>query len=71
MTIEKLDFLFPFIIFVYGAIMTIVLHHPVLVTLAETRFPAPLFQQMRGHRFLALICLFLGAIWSLQNLWFK
>ena len=69
MTPEKLDLIFPFFVFAYGALMTFVLHHPVLVQLAEDRLPYNLLQQMRGHRVLGLICLGIGAFWSLQNVW--
>ncbi len=69
MTPEKLDLIFPFFVFAYGALMTFVLHHPTLVQLAENRLPHAILQQMRGHRVLGLICLAVGAFWSLQNVW--
>lgn len=50
--------------------MTFVLNWTPLVRLAEERLPAPILQQMRSHRILAVFCLLLGALWSLQNLWF-
>ncbi len=70
MDIKTLDFLFPFFICFYGALMTFVLNCAPLVRIAEDRFPATLLTQMRSHRLLALFCLLLGALWSLQNLWF-
>jgi len=69
MTPEKLDLIFPFIVFTYGAVMTLVLHHPFFVELAEQRLPYNVYQQIRGHRGLGLVCLAVGAIWSTQNLW--
>ena len=69
MTPEKLDLIFPFFVFGYGATMTLVLHHPFFVELAEQRLPGSLLTQIRGHRGLALICLAVGSIWSTQNLW--
>lgn len=69
MTPEKLDFLFPFFVLTYGAVMTLVLHHPVLVQLSEERLPYTVRQQMRAHRGLGLICLVIGGLWSVQNLW--
>ena len=66
---EKLDLFFPFVVFVYGAIMTLVLHHPFFVTLAEERMPSDMRQQLRSHRGLGLVCLLVGALWSVQNLW--
>ena len=69
MSIEKLDLLFPFFVFAYGGLMTFVLNNPDLMELAENRMPHTVLQQMRGHRVLALICLGVGSLWSLQNLW--
>lgn len=69
MTPEKLDLIFPFLVFFYGATMTLVLHHPFFVELAEQRLPRTLVTQIRGHRGLALVCLAVGSIWSTQNLW--
>lgn len=69
MTPEKLDFMFPFFVFAYGAVMTLVLHHPFFIELAEQRLPYATLQQMRGHRALGLICLGVGSFWSTQNLW--
>lgn len=71
MTYKELDFLFPFLIFAYGAMMTFVLNSPRLVRIAEERFPQQLLQQMKMHRGLGLFSLILGAFWSLQNIWFR
>lgn len=68
MTYHELDFLFPFIVFGYGAMMTFVLNNQALLKLAEEKFPAQLVQQMNAHRYLAVICLVVGSLWSLQNL---
>ena len=69
MTYQELDFIFPFIVFGYGALMTFVLNSPFLLKIAEEKFTYELNQQMKAHRGLALICLLVGSIWSLQNLW--
>jgi hypothetical protein len=69
---KTLDFIFPFIIFGYGGFTTLVFH-----TLGESparvRFPLPesYLQQLERHRPLSALCLILGAVWSLQNLWFQ
>jgi len=68
-TPEKLDLLFPFLIFAYGAIVTFVLHSPLLSGLSEHRLPPAMHQQLKAHRGLALFCLVAGGLWSLQNLW--
>jgi hypothetical protein len=70
MTHDQLDFIFPFIVFAYGAMMTFVLNNPVLMRLAADKFPPQLHQQMNAHRYLAIVCLVVGSLWSLQNLWF-
>lgn len=64
-----LDYIFPFFVLAYGAIMTFVLNVPKLMELAEQRFPARLLQQMQTHRVLAICCLVVGGLWSLQNIW--
>lgn len=69
MTPRQLDDIFPFILFFYGALLTIVLHQKQLVNLAEDYLPAPVKEQMRSHRPLALLCLVVGFFWSLQVLW--
>lgn len=66
---EKLDLIFPFVVFGYGAIMTLVLNSPVLSGLAETRLPPQMHHQLKAHRGLGVICLVVGGLWSLQNLW--
>lgn len=69
MTIEKLDFIFPFFVLLYGLLLTLVLNWPQLMERAEARCPKELLAQLQAHRGLALICLVVGAIWSLQSLW--
>lgn len=66
---QRLDFFFPFFVFLYGALVTTALHLPALVRLAEERLPMELKRQLHLHRGLALFCLVLGSLWSLQNLW--
>lgn len=70
MDIKTLDFIFPFFVCFYGALVTFVLNCAPLVRIAEDRLPADILQQMRSHRALALFCLLLGALWSMQNIWF-
>lgn len=69
MTYEKLDFIFPFFVLAYGVMMTVVMTHPTLVRLSEERMPEPVHRQLKAHRFLGFICLLIGSLWSLQNLW--
>ena len=69
MSIQLLDYYFPFYVFAYGFIVTLVLNQRFLLEFADQRFPLGLIGQLRLHRGLALTCLFVGGIWSLQNLW--
>ena len=66
---EKLDFIFPFIVLAYGAVMTFVLNTPLLAELAEERLPHNVVRQIKAHRGLGLFCLIAGSIWSMQNIW--
>ena len=67
---RTLDLFFPWFIFGYGAVMTIVLNIPQLVDLAERRLPPYFCRQLMAHRGLGLICLIMGSLWTLQNIWY-
>ena len=71
MTVAQLDTVFPYVCFAYGVVMTLALSSNRLSQIADTRLPQPMIQQWRAHRGLALVCLFVGAGWILQNLWLK
>lgn len=66
---ETLDFIFPFIVFSYGILMVFVLENQSLQKIAETRMPE-MAATLRSHRNLAWVCLFVGGLWSLQNIVF-
>ena len=68
MTYQTLDFFFPLFVFAYGALVTIALNLPILDKLPLEKIPYEMIQQLKAHRVLALVCLFIGAVWSLQNL---
>lgn len=70
MTPEALDRVFPYVCFAYGVMMTVALNVPALVRIADERFPADMIARWHGHRTLGYVCLFVGAAWILQNLWF-
>lgn len=70
MTYKEIDFIFPFFVFAYGLTMTLVLSSPPLMALAEKYGPHPTLERFKSHRFLGVLCLILGSVWSLQNLWF-
>ncbi len=69
MTLEKLDFIFPFVIFGYGALMTMVWSRPDLIKLGQNQLLGEIWAQIRPKRFLGLLCLVVGGLWSLQNIW--
>lgn len=70
MTVKELDFIFPFVVFGYGAIVTFVLGHSKLVALAEKKLSSEMWTRFQSKRTLAFVCLVVGGLWSLQNLWF-
>ncbi len=69
MDFHTLDLIFPFFVFAYGAMVTFVLTWPPLVRIAENRLPFDLQKQLLAHRWLALVCLIVGGLWSLQVMW--
>lgn len=69
MTYAELDKIFPYIVFVYGILVSFVLASAPLMKIAQERLPNDLVTQLSGHRTLGLICLWVGGIWILQNLW--
>jgi hypothetical protein len=71
MTYKELDFIFPFVVLAYGALMTFVLNSPRLMQIAEEKFPTEMVQQMNMHRALGVVCLVVGGLWSLQNMWLR
>jgi hypothetical protein len=68
MSIQQLDYFFPFFVFVYGLVMTLVLSLPVLLEIGEKRLPAAEWQRFRAHKGKGFVCLVVGALWSLQHL---
>jgi hypothetical protein len=71
MNFKELDFIFPFVIFGYGGIVVFILNNPKLLALAEERMPHTLYEQIKARRPLGALCLIIGGLWSLQNLWLK
>jgi hypothetical protein len=69
-TLIWLDQIFPFLVFSYGIIMIFVLENKGLDTLARQRIPE-LGATLRSHRPLAYLSLFIGGLWSVQNLLFS
>jgi hypothetical protein len=67
--VHTLDHFFPFLVFFYGAFITFALEIPVIRDLAAKQ-SAKSFQQLLMRREFALTCLILGALWTLQNIWF-
>ncbi|MFP5518293.1 MAG: hypothetical protein ACLGGX_00185 [Bdellovibrionia bacterium] len=68
MTPEKIDYIFPFVVFFYGFLVVVVLESPALARLGQERM-SDAFQQLNKHKKLAWICFFVGGLWSLQNIW--
>lgn len=68
MTLTQLDYVFPFVVLVYGFVMTACLNSKWFVKTLEARMPQALSAQVLSHRTLGLVCLLVGALWSVQNL---
>ncbi len=69
-SITTLDFYFPFIIFFYGLVINFILEIPYLVKLARKEMPSQ-YATFEKHRKIAIFSLYVGGLWSLQNLWFS
>lgn len=68
LTTANLDFYFPFFVFFYGLVIIFVLEVPALVSLARKEMPSQ-YATFEKHRKIALVSLYVGALWSLQNIW--
>lgn len=71
MTLSELDFMFPFIVFFYGFVMTILLNSNFFVQIAQEKLSAEMYVQYSSHKHLGFVCLVVGGLWSLQNLWLR
>lgn len=69
MTYKELDTIFPYIVFVYGTLVSFVLASEPLMKVARERLPQDLVGQLVAHRTLGHLCLWVGGLWILQNLW--
>lgn len=67
--IATIDYYFPFIVFFYGLVMLFVLEVPFLVALAKKEMPQQ-YLMFEKHRNIAMMSVFVGGFWSLQNMWF-
>jgi hypothetical protein len=70
MTPQKLDFIFPFVVFFYGLLMVFVLENPVLVKIGEERM-GQAFHNLMKHKNLGWVCFFVGGLWAAQNVWYS
>jgi hypothetical protein len=69
-SIAALDFYFPFVVFFYGLAINFVLEVPHLVAIAQKRMPSQ-YATFEKHRKIAMLSLYVGGFWSLQNIWFS
>lgn len=67
MTIEFLDQLTMWLAFIYGGTLFFILETPWMQSV-EKQVPA-LFLILRKHQPLALVCLWVGALWILQDIY--
>jgi hypothetical protein len=69
-SIPMLDYYFPFVVFIYGLVINFVLEIPHLVALAKKQMPSQ-HATFERHRKIAVLSLYVGGLWSLQNIWFS
>ena len=69
-SIQMLDFYFPFLVFFYGLAINFILEIPYLVALARKEMPSH-YATLEKHRKIAVFSLYVGGLWSLQNIWFS
>jgi hypothetical protein len=69
MSWSELDSFFPLIVFIYGVFLTLVLESKTLDKLGKERLGL-IHQSLSSHKVLAWICVYVGGLWSLQNLLF-
>jgi hypothetical protein len=70
MTPQKLDFIFPFVVFSYGLLMVFVLENRYLVKIGQERM-GEAFHNLAKHKNLGWVCFFVGGLWSMQNIWYS
>jgi len=69
MTPEKLDYIFPFIVFLYGLLIVIVVETPAFVRIGQARLGS-FYDNLLRHKSLGWVCFFVGGLWSAQNVWY-
>lgn len=66
--IADLDLYFPYIVLLYGLMMTLVTNLPILGERASDTLSPELLHWFYGHKILGSVCLFVGTLWSIQRL---
>lgn len=64
----ELDLYFPYVVLAYGAFMTFVTNMPMLKEKAYGNIDPEVLHWFYGHKILGSVCLFVGALWSMQRL---
>lgn len=63
----ELDLYFPYIVLLYGTIMTLVTNTPGLLEKASENMNPELLHWFYGHKMIGSACLFVGGLWSIQR----
>jgi len=63
----ELDLYFPYIVLVYGAVMTLATNLPSLTQKGAEVVNPELLNWFYSHRLLGTVCLFVGGLWSIQR----
>ena len=64
----ELDLYFPYVVLMYGLIMTLVTNVPGLREKASQAMNPELLHWFYGHKIIGSVCLYVGALWSIQRL---
>lgn len=71
MSLEQLDFIFPFVLLFYGVVVSVCANLPVFERIASQSGLEEQYQALKAKQLFGLVCLGLGGVWSLQNLWLQ
>ena len=69
MNYHEIDRIFPFVVWLYGILLLVVVHHPQLLRRGQEFLPAQVVLRLQAHRGLAWLCFWVGGLWALQEIW--
>lgn len=64
---NELDFYFPYIVLIYGLLMTVLTNIPFLKQKLASTLDQEVIQWFYSHKMMGAVCLFVGGLWSFQR----